>query len=225
MRFDFMLIGHFAVGMCAKKASPSVNLAVFFIAALFVDLIFPIFVLLDIEHVSIDHSITPVVPFNLSHYPYSHSLLMSVVYSLLAFILCTKWFKSKKISFIVGLSIFSHWILDFITHVPDLPITFGDYKVGLGLWNSIWGTIIIEGSLFIIGVYFYLKSKPGFNKKRNIIFWSMISLLLVAYFWGIFGPKPPENIPESAIAWAGFSIWIIVIMGYFADKKETSKLT
>jgi hypothetical protein len=218
-----MFIGHFAVGLAAKKISPKLSLGVLFVACQLLDLIWPVLVLTGIERVSVDHSATVVTPLDFSHYPYSHSLLMAVVYSLLFALLFAALLKSKKDGMIVGLVVLSHWVLDWVSHRPDLPILFNGYKVGLGMWNSIWATVLVETGLFVIGVFLYLRSTPTLVKKRKYIFWSMIIFLLIVYAGNIFGPKIPIDTHPNVIAGPALAMWLIVIWGYFADKTTSIK--
>lgn len=214
-----MFIGHFAVGLGAKNMAPEINLGVLFIACQLLDLIWPVLVLAGIEVVSVDHLATKLTPLNFEHYPFSHSLLMTVVYSLLVSVLVGLIFKSKKVGITLGLVTFSHWILDFVTHRPDMPILLSGQKVGLGLWNNIFLAVSIELLIFSAGIFFYLRSKTQMSKKRKIGFWSLITFLLVIYFANVFGPKPPLNAPSAMIAGPALAMWLIVLWGYLVDKK------
>src|SRR3954470_3350305 len=113
-----MFIGHFAVGFASKRAAPDTNLGILMLAPLFLDLLWPIFLLLGIETVRIDPGNTAFTPLDLHDYPWSHSLLMAVVWSLLVggIVLAAK--RSRRGAVVVGLGVFSHWVLDFITHRP-----------------------------------------------------------------------------------------------------------
>ena len=215
-----MFIGHFAVGLAAKKAAPKLNLAVLFISCQLLDLIWPVLVLMGIEFVSVDHSATVVTPFNFSHYPYSHSLVMTLVYGLVLGAIVLKVFKSKTAAITSVAVVVSHWVLDFITHRPDLPLLLTGQKFGLGMWNSLAATVIVEVGIFAIGIFLYLKASPLITRKRRIIFWSMISFLVVVYIGNIWGPKAPMNTPPEAIAGPALSMWLIDLWAYFSDKRE-----
>jgi membrane-bound metal-dependent hydrolase YbcI (DUF457 family) len=215
-----MFIGHFAVGLGAKKIAPELNLGILFIACQLLDLIWPVLVLMGIEKVSVDHLATVVTPLNFEYYPFSHSLVMTIVYSLLVGIVAGLFFKSKRLGFVLGLVTASHWVLDFVTHRPDMPIWFEGQKVGLGLWNSFTLAVSIELLIFAVGIFFYVKSKTSMSRKRKIWFWSLILFFLVIYAGNIFGPKPPADAPSAMIAGPALAMWLIVLWGYLVDKRN-----
>src|SRR5438309_11417945 len=78
---DPMFIGHFGVALAAKKAAPRTSLGTLILAAQFIDLLWPIFLLLGLEHVRIALGITKVSPIDCYDYPIPHSLLMGVDWS------------------------------------------------------------------------------------------------------------------------------------------------
>ncbi len=167
-----MFIGHFAVGLGAKKFAPQVSLGTLFIAAQFLDLLWPALLLLNIEHVAIHPELENAKSLAFTDYPISHSLLLTIVWSLLFGGLYLLLKKDLKVSIILAICVFSHWLLDLIVHFPDLPLYPGKSPlVGFGLWNSTVGTLIIESAIFIIGIILYLKATVAKNKAGKIIFW------------------------------------------------------
>ena len=115
-----MFIGHFGVGLGAKKAAPSVSLGTLFLASQFLDLLWPTFILLGWEHVKIEPGITKMTPLNFTDYPLSHSLLMAVVWGILFGAIYFLIKRNYRGALIVGLCVVSHWILDLLVHIPDL---------------------------------------------------------------------------------------------------------
>lgn len=215
-----MFIGHFAVGLAAKKWSPKVNLGFSFMACQLLDLIWPVLVLIGIEKVHVDPLATKVTPFDFEYYPYSHSLVMTILYSGLIGFLAFRIYKNLKSALVLGFVVLSHWILDFITHRPDLPIFLGKFKLGLGLWNSVLFTFFVEVGMYILGVWIFLRSTPHMSKMKKIGFAILIGFLFVVYLANLFGPKPPIELPSSAIAAPALSMWLIVLWGYWVDKKQ-----
>ncbi|MCX2718107.1 metal-dependent hydrolase [Lentiprolixibacter aurantiacus] len=211
-----MFIGHFAVGLFSKKDNTLPSLAMMFIAVQMLDLIWPVFVLLGIETLSIDPGNTALTPLSFDYYPYSHSLLMALVWSVVLGVIYLLYTKNKQGSIILGVLVMSHWVLDFITHRPDLPISpFGDAKVGLGLWNHPVAAVVLELSLFSLGVLLYLKSSVY---KRKTAFWLLIVFLLTIHIMNLFSPPPPNTM---AVAWSANLVWIIVLWAWWIEKSPS----
>jgi len=210
-----MFIGHYAVALAAKKAAPRTSLGTLFIAAQFIDLLWPLLVLAGLEHVRISPGSTIVTPLDFYDYPYSHSLLGVLVWGVL---LSGGYFVLKRdvrASIVLGLCVVSHWILDLLTHRPDLPLGIGgETRWGLGLWNSLAGTLIVESVLFAAGVFVYLKATRAKNRAGMIGFWALAGVLFAIYLANIFGPPPPS---VSTIAVAGNVSWLFVIWAYWVD--------
>lgn len=172
-----MFIGHFATGLATKKVNPGLSLALMFMAVQFLDLLWPILVLLGIETVAIEEGITKLTPLNFTYYPYSHSLLMAIVWGIVFGLVYYLFTKNKRNAYFLGALVLSHWFLDLLVHRPDLPLSpFSDFKIGFGLWNYPIVEIVLEFGLFFAGVYYYFTS---FKPKRKIAFWSLIIFLFV----------------------------------------------
>lgn len=210
-----MFIGHFAVGMAAKSLKPSLSLGSYFLAVQFVDLLWPTLLLLNIEQVVIAPGITAMTPLNFVHYPITHSLLMALVWAAAGFALVYLVKKDPSAAFLIAACIASHWLLDFFTHRPDLPLTLSEgTKVGLGLWNYKTATFIIESALFATGVLLYLKNTTAIDRIGKFGFWSMVVFLFVISIMNMVGPPPPN---VAAIAWAGHLQWLFVFWAYWVD--------
>jgi hypothetical protein len=211
-----MFIGHFAIGMAAKKIEPSVSLGTLFLSAQFLDLLWPTLLLLDVEHVSIDPGASKVTPLAFIDYPVSHSLVAVIGWSLLLGLIYYFISKDKRASLLVGCLVLSHWILDAIVHVPDLPLFPGQSpKIGLGVWNNVPLTILIEGVIFVAGVVLYINIRKSQGRNVNAWFWSLMAFLLIVHIMNLTGPPPPS---VSAIAWAGHLQWLFVLWGWLADR-------
>lgn len=215
-----MFLGHFAVGMAAKKAEPSVSLATLFLSAQFLDLLWPSLLLLDVEHVSIDPGASKVTPLAFVDYPVSHSLLAVVGWSLLGTLIYYLISRNNKAALIVGGLVLSHWILDVLVHVPDLPLYPGQSpKIGLGIWNNVPVTILLEGAIFVTGVVLYINTRKSEGQKINAWFWTLVIFLVIIYVMNLVGPPPPS---VAAIAWAGHLQWLFVIWAWLADRRPVT---
>jgi len=217
-----MFIGHFAVAFAAKRAAPTVSLGTLCVACELADLLWPVLLLAGVETVAIAPGITRFTPLDFQSYPWSHSLVMAAVWSvLLAAIYFAKnrrWLSCA----VVGAVVLSHWFLDLVVHRPDLPLAPGsDVKVGLGLWNSVGGTLVVEGALFVIGVRFYLAGSQARDRIGHWGLWGLLALLLVSYVAAAFGPPPPG---VAAIAWVGVAGGLVTAaLGYWIDRHRTLK--
>lgn len=161
--------GHLGIGLAAKPVIPKAPLWVLLVASEALDLLSAMFIAVGIERMAVsqidfEHGIQTITPGSV---PWSHGLFMSVVWSLFFAAIAYLVFKDWKTSGMIGLVTFSHWILDFIVHSPDLPILFSNSpELGLGLWTSGPGlilSIILELALLIGGVAIYLVAR-----KRKI---------------------------------------------------------
>jgi membrane-bound metal-dependent hydrolase YbcI (DUF457 family) len=211
-----MFVGHFAVGFAAKRAAPRTSLGALMMAPLLLDLLWPIALLLGVEQVRIDPGNTVVTPLDLDDYPYTHSLVTSIGWSLLMAAGVYALHKDRRGALVCGLGVFSHWVLDFVTHRPDLPLyPGGEGRVGLGLWNSLPGTLAAELALFAAGVWLYATTTRARDRVGAIAFWSFAALLLVFYFAALFGPLPPS---PTAIAYTALTAWLFVPLAAWIDR-------
>jgi hypothetical protein len=203
-----MFIGHFALGLAAKRAAPGVSLGLLFLAAQFADTLWPLLVAAGLEHVRIDPGNTAFTPLDFVSYPYSHSLVMLVVWGALL-----GWISrhtDRRAFGVIAALVVSHWFLDFVTHRPDMPLYPGGAKFGLGLWNSIPLTMLVEVPMFAAGVWIYL----GATRARDAIGrWGLAALavlLLLIYLANPASPPPPSVSAVSILAIAGtvlFTAW------------------
>lgn len=218
-----MFIGHYALALGAKRLAPGVSLGTLFFACQFADLLWPTLLILGLEIVEIDPGNTLVTPLNFVKYPYSHSLVMLLVWSglfALAYRAIRGW-RPVSIT-IVGALVFSHFVLDFITHRPDLPLTLtGAERVGLGLWNYPGTTLATESLLFIVGAVLYTSVTRARDRKGEIAFWALLMTLVAIYFSALYGPPPPNT---QAIAIAGHLSWLFVFWAAWVDRHRGPRI-
>ena len=212
-----MFIGHFAAGFAGKAVAPKASLGTLFLAAQFLDLLWPTLLLLNLEHAIVAPAPGKLTPLDFTHYPISHSLLLVLGWGLLFGLAYWLLQKDRKTALVLGLLVVSHWFLDLVVHVPDLPLWPGDSPlVGLGLWNSMPGTLLVEGLLFAGGLWLYLRTKAA--KTTAYALWALVIFLVLVYIANVFGPPPTDM---TAVAWAAQLQWILVLWAYWADRKAT----
>jgi membrane-bound metal-dependent hydrolase YbcI (DUF457 family) len=219
-----MFIGHFAVAFGAKKVAPRVSMALLTAAVEWADLLWTIFLLLGWEHVRIAQGDTTFTPLDLYDYAWSHSLLMLVVWG--AALGAMYWWRSKDAvgAWVIGLCVVSHWVLDWVTHRPDMPLYPRGPKFGLGLWNSIAGTMIVETVMFVGGVWLYATMTRAKNAVGRYAFWAYVVLLLVLYFGDRFS-APPDSVGQ--IAWTGLIASVVFVLWtwWFDRNREIRRTT
>jgi len=183
-----MFIGHFGVGFGAKKLAPKVSLGTLILAAEFVDFLFPVFVLLGLEALRVDPGNTKVAPFDFFRYPFTHSLATGIGWGLLLGLAYFALRRNGRGAAVVGLAVVSHWVLDWITHRPDMPIWPGGPRVGLGLWNSVGGTVAVEGAIFILGVALYVTVTRARDRIGTWALWTLAGFLVLIYALNLTSP-------------------------------------
>jgi hypothetical protein len=219
-----MFLGHFALALAAKKAAPKASLGTLVLSAQFADCLWPVLLLLGIEQVRIVPGLMRASPFDFVSYPISHSLLMQLIWGLLFGAVYLLWRRDIRTALVVGALLPTHWLLDYFAHRADMPFyPGGGPKVGLGMWNSLPLTLLVEYGLLIAGVAIYLTSthpKAGRRNSRNYVFWSLIVFLALVYPASLFGPPPPS---VRALAISALAIWLTIPWAAAAHRHREPK--
>ena len=224
-----MFLGHIAVGLAGKRAVPSVSLGTWVMAVQFVDLLWPLFLLAGLEHVRIAPGITAFTPLDFYDYPITHSLVGAGAWAAL---FAGIWIaqrrrraasrtlnrrsgapRASRNGAFLAAGVLSHWILDVVSHRPDVPVLPHGPYLGFGLWNSVPATLLVELTMFAGGVTLYLGGGAG--RARRVGVWVFIVFLVVVYFAAAFGPPPPDPI---ALAWSALALWLLVPAAWFVDR-------
>jgi len=203
-----MFVGHYGVSFAAKKAEPGVPLWVLFIAVQLLDVLWAPFVLLGIEKVRIVPGITASNPLDLYYMPYTHGLLAAIGWSVVAFLAYRFAVRAAptRAAAIVGLAVFSHWVLDFLVHRPDLPLYDNTAKVGLGLWNLPAVALGLEALLLFGAMWLYLRHTA---RRTAMLVFGAIMLGIQVYVF--FGPPPASDKAAAATALIGYAVFAVVI--------------
>lgn len=211
-----MFIGHTAAALVAKKAAPHVRFGTLLFAAFLPDLLFPILVLLGIEHVMPAPGITAFTPYDFYDYPISHSLLTDAAFAYIFAGIFFLKYREWSGAIILSFTALSHWLLDFISHRPDMPLVPGLHLFyGLGLWNSVLWTVIVEMLMFAIGIYLYLRTTTPADRLGSITLWSFIGLQAVIYVGDIFANVPVDGKP---MAMGSLFQWLFIPWAYWIDR-------
>ena len=202
-----MFVGHLAVALSARAADRRVPLAWAVAAAFGLDLLWPILLLLGLETVRVHPGDTAFTNLAFDSYPWSHSLLLAVIWSVLAGVLGRARLGTPRAGAIVGALVLSHWFLDLIAHRPDLPLWPFGPVVGWGLWRSIPGTIAVEGTLLVAGLGAYLR---GTTALDGIGRWALVGLITLATTIWVSQPWSPPPPSATAMAIGALALWLFL---------------
>jgi membrane-bound metal-dependent hydrolase YbcI (DUF457 family) len=217
-----MFVGHLALALAGKRAAPDASLGWHMAAVTALDLVWPVFVLMGVERVSIVPGATAFNPLVFDHYPWSHSLVMAVGWGILLAGFARAFGISRRTALVLWALVVSHWVLDFVTHAPDMPFWPGSARVGLGLWNSIPGTLVIEGAIWIAGIALYLRGRRSTRWIGPAALWSLIIISTVMWAAGPWSPPPPDVRSLGLFALIG---WIMIPWAALADRYYATDLS
>jgi len=205
-----VFVGHSSLAFAAKARVPRAPLAALLAATFGLDLLWPVFVLAGIERVRIEPGNTAFTPLAFDSYPWSHSLVMAAVWGGLAGGLWYAVRRDRAVAWIIGALVVSHWVLDWASHRPDMPLWPGASSplLGLGLWNSIPATLIVEGLMFAIGLGMYFRTTRARDWVGSWVFGALLLFLTYAWVSGPFSPPPPS---ATAIAVVGIVFGLLMI--------------
>ena len=215
-----MFLGHYALGFGAKKLTPYTLLGTLLLAAELVDLIWPTFLMLGVEAVRIVPGITRVTPLDFTSYPWTHSLVMGLVWAVLFTGLYTFFRRYPRGAMVLAALVISHWVLDVISHRPDMPIwPGGGPRIGLGLWYSLPATMVVEGVMFAVGIWLYAINTEPVDRIGRLSFVGFTMSLVAIYVANLVGPPPPS---VSALATLGQGQWLLIAWGYWLDRHRVA---
>jgi hypothetical protein len=217
-----MFVGHLAVGFAGKRLAPKTSLGTLLLATQLADILWPVFILTGIEHARIVPGITAASPLDLYDFPFSHSLVMDVKWAALfgaAYYAVRRYWRG---AWVLMLAVFSHWVLDWVSHRPDMPLApAASGRYGLGLWNSIPLTFVVEGGMWVVGILIYLRTTRAKDRLGSFGFWPMIVLLTGIWVGSIFGPPPPD---ARAAAISALAMVVIFGWGYWIDRRRAVRV-
>lgn len=217
-----MFVGHLAVALAAKRAAPRAPLGALVAGAFGLDLIWPVLLLVGLERVRIVPGYTAFTPLAFDHYPWSHSLSMALIWGVVIGRLSALVLKNARAGLLIGLAVVSHWVLDFVTHVPDLPLWPGGPAVGLGLWNSIVGTLVVEGALFAGAIALYLRATKPRTAAGTWGLWALIGFTAAIWISGPWAPPPPS---VTALAGVALAMWLFPLWAAWIERNRAMRPT
>lgn len=217
-----MFLGHFAAGFGAKRWAPRVSLGWLILAPLLLDVLWPFYSLAGFERFRIQSGGAPFHNLVFESYPWSHSLLMAIVYGVLMAVLYRWRTGDARGANILGALVVSHWLFDWVTHEPDLPLWPGGPTTGLGLWRSTYGTALVESLMFIAGVGLYLGATRSRDRVGTIAFWAFITLIALLYAVSLLGPPPPVG-AERLVSLTTMTFLVVMPIAWWIDRHRSAQ--
>jgi hypothetical protein len=240
-----MFVGHYGIGLAGRSATRRASLGTWFLAVQFLDLLWPIFLLLGWEHVRVAPGITRLTPLDFYDYPISHSLAGALVWSALFALIYGLWGGRRgalspaspavpdralpatapagaafrggrwRTAGLLGLGVLSHWVLDLMVHRPDLPLLPRGPYAGFGLWNAPAVELPLEAALYLGGAFVYLRATRPLDAVGRYATWSLLLALPALWLVALTGPPPPD---VRALAWTSLVLWLFVPWAWWCDR-------
>lgn len=211
-----MFIGHYAVGLAAKRVEPRLSLAILLAAPQVLDLVWPVLVLAGVERVEVAPGDTAFTPLAFTSYPWSHSLVAALVWAAVMMVIVRRAAPGAwRPAVIAGALVVSHWVLDVASHRPDMPLWPGSARLGLGLWQSVPATLVVEIAMYAIGAGLYLTATRARDRLGRVLPWILIVLLLAIYLGNAFGPPPPSG---QVVAATALALWLLPLAGWWIER-------
>jgi hypothetical protein len=220
-----MNIGHYGVSLALKKADKKISLGLLFFAAQFIDILWAVLVLLGIERAEIVPGITVANPIDYVYYPFSHSLVASLLWSGAVYILfrilpAKSGSQQSKVALVMAVAVLSHFFLDLLIHRPDLPVSVGDSPtLGLGLWNFVLASYVVEGLIFFGGLWVYMRVTTGatFAGKYGMLIFA--AFLFITNLLNLFSTPPPDS---QTLAVFSLTTYLLSIgIAFWLDRKRS----
>lgn len=218
-----MFVGHYAAAYALKAKQPNASLAILFIAVQFVDILFFPFVLLGFEKLEFVKDFTAVNNFQMDYYPFTHGLVASLIWAVIAYVLFAYVLsKGKQIALVVALAVLSHWFIDVIAHTADLPLLAGEPKFGFGLWHNKTLAFIVEIALLVFGYLWYLQKTQTQKEGVNFANWIFLLFLIVVNYLNFYVLPATEDIRELTTS-ALLSFFVLAGFAFFVDRTRKAK--
>ncbi len=198
-----MFIGHYGVSFAAKAADKRLPLWLLFLAVQWLDVVWSGLVMLDVEKLRIVQGLTEGSPLDLYYMPYTHGLIGALALSAALGAVVTIFFRDRRAAAgaMVAGAVFSHWLLDLIVHVPDLPLLGNAFKVGFGLWRHVWISLTLELAILAAGAALYARAVPSRSRKGDVALWLFVAAMAMVQVYGYFGlvASTPVGFAQTAL--------------------------
>ncbi|HUS09139.1 MAG TPA: hypothetical protein VMZ30_01645 [Pyrinomonadaceae bacterium] len=217
-----MLVGHLAVALTAKKIEPNISLGTWTLAAFLGDLVAFLLLIAGVEHFD------PVPGAELNRtigrdIVYSHSLLMDIVWGAVFAGVYFLRRRNPRGAWMLFAVVISHWILDVISHRPDMALAPGVRQVyGFGLWSYLPATLIVEGGFWLVALVLYARSTRPAKFAGRYVFWIGVALITLVWYGNIHAGMDPK--PVKAAVGGLILFCLMVAWAYWINRLRLTKI-
>ena len=203
-----MFIGHYGPAFAAKPLVKPVPLWLLFVAVQWLDFCWSGLVLLGVEKVRIVPGFTPASNLDLYYMPYTHGLIGALALAAGFAALALLFVRERRLAAfaVIAGAVFSHWLLDLVVHVPDLPLFDDHAKVGFGLWRWLWISLPLELALLAAGAIVYARTVPSKRRAGDAALWLFVAAMAAVELYGVFGPVPADPAEEARTALLAYGV-------------------
>ena len=207
-----MFIGHYGVSFAAKAPEKRLPLWLLFLAVQWLDVVWSALVMLNVEKLRIVNGLTQGSPLDLYYMPFTHGLLGALALSAALGAVGALFVKERRAALFVVLAgaVFSHWLLDLVVHVQDLPLWGDSFKVGFGLWRNLWISFPLEIALLVAGAAIYARAVPSRNLRGDVWLWGFVAAMAAIQVYGSFGPAAESGLAEAHTALVAYLVLAIL---------------
>jgi hypothetical protein len=217
-----MFVGHLGAGLAAKRLAPEVGLGVLFLAAMWLDALLWIFVLLGLESVHFPASVGEA-RYPTFTFPYSHGLVASLAWSAIAVVLVRVAGRSLGAALVVGATVLAHFVLDVLVHVAGLPLLGeASYHLGLGLWRHTGLELAVECGLGGVGWWLYCGTRGSARDARRWVLAAVVAVAALLTVWGALATAPPP-VPAAMAVVSLLTIGVLTVLACWLDRETRAR--
>lgn len=204
-----MFVGHYGVSFAAKAAEKRLPLWLLFVAVQWLDVVWSGLVMLNVEKLRIVPGITEATAFDLYYMPYTHGLIGALALAAGLGAVIALFFKDRRAAIVAVMAgaVFSHWLLDLVVHVEDLPLLGDSYKVGFGLWRHVWISFPLEIVTLTAGAGVYARAVPSRSATGDRWLWGFVVAMTAMQAIANFGPPPASGLSQ---AYTGLTLYAVL---------------
>ena len=197
-----MFIGHYGPALAAKPLERRLPLWLLFLAVQWLDVAWSVAVMLGVEKLHIVKGFTQGSSLDLYYMPFTHGLFGALALSVTLGAVAALFYRERRtvIILVAAGAVFSHWLLDLVVHVPDLPLIDNSFKVGFGLWRYLWISFPLELALLIAGAILYARQVPSTTPMGDTYLWLFVAAMAAIETYASFGPEPASPVAEAHTA-------------------------